>query len=1465
MLRKRNYYFICLVLFIIFLTTIKTPAIVYADVECTDGSDCFSMDTDGSFSPVDGDEEDDAEDFQPIGSNINPNGNSTVCVSEDDCDYDSFGSGCDDDGSNAITNIFNSLNSDPLNPDNLAYGQSNLFAPSVNSYPSSTYNPDQDLASLGKTIDNIIKVTEDKNSKLSAHPNGNTGILTTKNNNDEEARIRNAIEQASMDAFLKAQGAGRNVNTGSSANIKSGNLFHSQDVGGLTLTYNSKDAYSGPLGRGWTHSFNWFLKHTGQCYYAKRGDGNKIMFCQEYAYNADPKSGDTSRLFFDETGETIRQSLNNGLTYRYSNFNVNNEITNGEEYKLDEIYQNNFSNGQNNLIRLVWLTYDGDDLTWINDNTGRDIGLMYDNGLITGILDTNYNIYEITYNDQQLLSSITDPQNGTWQFTYDLDGMMTQKTDPAGNITTYTYLPDGKLSTSTDAAGNSISLNYDSDNSLTYITQKDGGVWTYNYDNKTSLPLAITDPAGNRTSLIYDDSRRLIGKALADGTTRSMVYDYSGNLASVTDHEGNTTNFTYNSLNQITAVTDQLGHTTMIEYDRAGKMKSFSDANGALYQIERGPNGLISSTTGPDQQIHQYVYDDNNRLISKIDPTNGTTQYEYDHGGNITKVIDALGNQTEFSYNSLNKLEAVINAAGATTIYSHDAAGNLVAKTDPNGNTTSYDYNYNHKVTKVTDPLGNATQLTYGNGGCPACGAASDNLTSITDPNGNTTKLIYDLQGRITQRIDPLGNASNYTYDALGNLTAFTDASGNVTRNEYDSNGKLLRMTDPLGNTTSFIYDAKGNRVSSTDANGKTTRFSYDPMGRLIQVTDASGKSTIFGYNASGKLITVRDANGNTTIYGYDPAGRVTQTTDPLGKTTIYTYDAKGNAKTRTDANGATVTYTYDSTGSLKGKAYPDNTSIAYTYDAAGNLLGVAGPTNSYTYVYNAAGRLTNVTDSRGYTVSYDYDAAGNRTKMTLQPGTPDQRVTNYIYDSANRLTRTTSPAGNFAFTYDAVGRRKTLTYPNNIMASYTYDKAERLTGVTYASGTSTVASFNYTLDRVGNRTKKTAAEAELYLYDSLYQILSVTSGKPETFTYDAVGNRQSGPGAKDNSYLHNAGNQMLQGRKLQYGYDDNGNQATKSITGVFDKTWTQTWDYENRLVKVEKVKGADKITVTFSYDPTGRRIGKQVTTFLDGVTKTSSWAYVYDGQDIIMELAVNENGGMTKTFYTQGPVIDEHLALERNGQYYYYHADGLGSVVAITDISKAVVQSYEYDSFGMGKPSTVFANSYTYTGREWDKETGLYYYRARYYDPMEGRFISKDPIGFRGGINVYGYVKNNPLRYIDPSGLSGYSFSGFGVGGTAGPLDVSWNSTKPTTTQINVSTPQIGGGIKFCFSKNKPRDNAISNLNHNIGLGKFLGVSYSDDFKDISINVGLGLVPISWDTPMTSDDASKDSSDNSD
>jgi len=182
--------------------------------------------------------------------------------------------------------------------------------------------------------------------------------------------------------------------------------------------------------------------------------------------------------------------------------------------------------------------------------------------------------------------------------------------------------------------------------------------------------------------------------------------------------------------------------------------------------------------------------------------------------------------------------------------------------------------------------------------------------------------------------------------------------------------------------------------------------------------------------------------------------------------------------------------------------------------------------------------------------------------------------------------------------------------------------------------------------------------------------------------------------------------------------------------------------------------------TVTFTYDPFGRRISKKVDTVTGGVTATTTFHYLYDQADIAVEF-MTDNSGTTQTVYTHGPNIDEPLSLERDGQYAYYHADGLGSIVSITDDTGNIIQTYTYDSFGTITPTTSFPNSFTYTGREYDEETGLYFYRARYYDPKLGRFPNVDPIGFEGGdVNLYAYVGNNPIKRVDPWGLASCTYS---------------------------------------------------------------------------------------------------------
>jgi RHS repeat-associated protein len=223
--------------------------------------------------------------------------------------------------------------------------------------------------------------------------------------------------------------------------------------------------------------------------------------------------------------------------------------------------------------------------------------------------------------------------------------------------------------------------------------------------------------------------------------------------------------------------------------------------------------------------------------------------------------------------------------------------------------------------------------------------------------------------------------------------------------------------------------------------------------------------------------------------------------------------------------------------------------------------------------------------------------------------------------------------------------------------------------------------------------------------------------------------------------------NQLTQDDQYDYTYDADGNLTSKTDISTLETT-TYTFNADNFLVRIDL---PDTTIVTYAYDPQGRRIEKNV----DGTITR----YIYDDEDILLEL---DGSNTVRSYYTHGPSIDEPLIMERdtdtNGsldQKVFYHVDGLGSIKTLTDNTGAIVQTYLYDSFGniVDQTGTV-VNPYTYTAREYDTESGLYYYRARYYDASIGRFISEDPIGFGGGINFYVYVGNDPINILDPLGL---------------------------------------------------------------------------------------------------------------
>lgn len=321
------------------------------------------------------------------------------------------------------------------------------------------------------------------------------------------------------------------------------------------------------------------------------------------------------------------------------------------------------------------------------------------------------------------------------------------------------------------------------------------------------------------------------------------------------------------------------------------------------------------------------------------------------------------------------------------------------------------------------------------------------------------------------------------------------------------------------------------------------------------------------------------------------------------------------------------------------------------------------------------------------------------------------------------------------------------MTLPNGTQTTYTYDAASQVTNILHQlTATSTqINQAGYAYNPVGNRTSLTDRRGnQAFGYDNLDRLTSASHpllGTPQAFAYDPVGNRTTG------GSVVNAGNQLTADATHSYQYDDNGNLTRKTLlaTGNYSQ---YTYDAENRLTKVEEFVAGNStaaFTSTYRYDGLGRRIEKVA----NGQTKR----YIYDGEDILLEY---DCANVLQARYTHGPGIDEPITVTKGSSTFFYHQDGLGTVTDLTDSAGATAKSYSYDAYGsiLESPGTV-DQPYTYTAREFDVESGLYYYRARSYDPPAGRFLQKDPIGYQGsGVNLYPYVRNNPINYRDPLGL---------------------------------------------------------------------------------------------------------------
>jgi RHS repeat-associated protein len=479
----------------------------------------------------------------------------------------------------------------------------------------------------------------------------------------------------------------------------------------------------------------------------------------------------------------------------------------------------------------------------------------------------------------------------------------------------------------------------------------------------------------------------------------------------------------------------------------------------------------------------------------------------------------------------------------------------------------------------------------------------------------------------------------------------------------------------------------------------------------------------------------------------------------------------------------------------------------------------VSDPTGTYGFSYDNMGRLIGTSVQYSYLPgfnfqnAYTYDAASNRTSLTA----PDGSISTYGYDTLNRMNGlANSWAGSFGFSYDALSRRTQLTRPNGINTNYGYDSMSHLLSVLHQTGTNTLDGASYTYDPAGNRTAKTNdlnAVTSNYGYDALYQLTQVTQGASttETYSYDTVGNRLSSSGVP--SYSYNSSNELTSSSAGSYTYDANGNT-------LGDGSKTYSWNFENQLTSVT-LPGSGG-TVSFRYDPFGRRIQKS--------SALGTTNFLYDGPNLMEEV---DQSGNVLARYSGGPWIDETLSQLQSAASSYYEQDGLGSVTSLSNAAGALANTYTYDAFGTLTASTgTLTNPFQFTGREFDAETGLRYYRFRYFDPTIGRFISEDPIGFDGGINFYQYVQNNPSLLIDPFGLSSMTFNR--ANGTLTLYDKNGNVVAVCTAANNTTRSSNGhwpnGTYPFSSHNNHPPD-------PNGPYG-----SYGIDVFDVPGRTGMGV-----------------------
>ncbi len=787
-------------------------------------------------------------------------------------------------------------------------------------------------------------------------------------------------------------------------------------------------------------------------------------------------------------------------------------------------------------------------------------------------------------------------------------------------------------------------------------------------------------------------------------------------------------------------------------------------------------NSRATFTLEDDGDTSSVFYDGVGRVIKSVDPEGNIVETEYDDNSNVietretdvsqvTDIPDELFLSTIF-YDSLNRTHRTVDNIGQTFDYRYDSRDNLVAIADPQG--------------PVNDAFINRRAFD----------------------NGTLTE----------NKINDFGNVSVYSYDGINRktrvdvvLTASGDGDGvNIGATLEGVKTKMptpdiSQSTDGLI-TVSYEWDKNSFLTALTDDNGNQTQYTYDNLNRRL--TEKKGISV---------LPNLADRDDPDTIITVE-------------------YDSDDNALNMTDENGSVINCQYDAINRrvacniTRAPTVIGTTAESYEYDGLSRFTS-ATDNNSpddksddshITFAWDSLSRAIEETQQIGglsaKVVSSSWRAENLKTKCIY----PNGRQTDYTYDDLDRLNTIIDNGEDKAivnYHYIGMGRVAERSYPiNDTRMTYLDDTSKNDSGYDglrrpvqlrhLGSDNKLIVGFTHTYDRMNNKLNEeklhAKSDSELYSYDSAYRLTNFDRGLLNTskdtittpganvplhsnWAHDGVGNWNQ---VDSETRQHSSFNEIVEINDedvITILSDNNGNETD-------DGTFEFEWDYKNRLRTATR-KSNGTIIATYTYDAANRRIRKIVVNSddFDGTTD-----FNYDAWQVLEERDVSDS--MTKQ-YVYGVYIDEPLTMDKdnNGdgnidETFFYHCDAKTYVTAMTDASGNLLEQYTFDAYG--KPSifdtsgslitiSQISNPYLFTARRIDLETGIYYYRARYFDPERGRFNHRDGIGYVDSMNLYEYVSSNPINKIDPTGKLTWKQAASNIGKRTIKYTMIWENCK--------------------------------------------------------------------------------------